>query len=121
MRPNPSLILSEYTLHLRQVLNVFNRNVFNDTLSFEIDCTSMPKFEQKGYEKSAEFKALISTLDGNGRNGDPAVYWFEIISIHTAKDIHHIHTLNSELEKLVFILASHFKRKRRKKFLRLFL
>lgn len=89
MTLTPSLILSEYTLHLQLLLNDFDKNVFNDILSFEIDCTSMPEFEQKGYEKSTELKPLILTLDGNGRNSDPAVYWFEITSKHTAKDIHH--------------------------------
>jgi len=86
--PNPSKVLNDYSVYLRNSFINLDMSVFDDVLSFNIDCSTLPPFSHFGFNQSSELNAIISTLDGNGRNGDSAVYWIEVVSQHSAKDLH---------------------------------
>jgi hypothetical protein len=84
---NINEILSDYSLSIADALKQHSDSIFQDVKTYDIDCSSMPAFEHFGFKKSPHLNEVIYNLDSY-RNSDPAIYWIEILSEHSAKDIH---------------------------------
>jgi len=82
----PSQLLQDYSLNLIVALQDLDQNTLNNIISLELDCDSLPSFEE-GWNSRLETKSLITYLHENN-NDKPAVYWIEIISDHDAKAIY---------------------------------
>ncbi|MFD2967747.1 hypothetical protein [Sphingobacterium bambusae] len=57
-----------------------------DTVTIEIACEKLAAFDL-GCQGTEESSKIFRTLHNNGCNDLPAVYWFEIISEHSAQQI----------------------------------
>ncbi|CAH0280672.1 hypothetical protein SRABI27_03765 [Pedobacter sp. Bi27] len=68
-------------LHLQQ-----NPQIFDSIISMDIACDQLAPLAE-GVHASAESDRICRVLHNNGLNEAPAVYWFEIISDHTADQI----------------------------------
>lgn len=84
---NVNKILSDYSASIADTLKLYSDKIFQDVKTYDIDCSSMPSFEHFGYKNSIHLNDLICRLDAY-RNDAPSIYWIEILSEHTAKDIH---------------------------------
>lgn len=81
---SPSSVLFNYVEELKESINQVTSDSFNNIETHEIDCGLMPSFEQ-GFLASKHTETFILELK---KNNKPAVYWFEVSSEHSAKDIY---------------------------------
>ena len=79
---NASSILQTCSKDLLKNLQKFQDETFEEVLSFDVDCETLIPFLPGKHGSDAIFYQLH-----NFNNDRPAVYWFEISSKHTAKDI----------------------------------
>lgn len=80
-----SNLLSDYAATLKESINQLTKISFNEVITYDLDCTNLTDFGNKPIqcEKTLKF------IDEIERQNDlPAVYWFEIISDHTAKELY---------------------------------
>lgn len=79
---NASSILQTCSKDLLKNLQKFQDETFEKVLSFDVDCETLIPFPPGKHGSDAIFHQLH-----NFNNDHPAVYWFEISSKHTAKNI----------------------------------
>jgi len=86
MMINVTQTLKTYTSEIIQSLNDIPQDTFDKVVSIEILCEDLARLDATchGTEESSK---VFTYLHNNGMNKMPAVYWFEIISDHTALDI----------------------------------
>lgn len=79
---NASSILQMCSEDLLKDLQNFQKETFEEVLSFDVECETLIPFPAGKHGSDKIFYQLH-----NFKNDHPAVYWFEISSSHTAKDI----------------------------------
>lgn len=82
---NAPEILKDYRNTLLESLQAFDPNDFDKIVSLDIECEKIASFDQDCHDSPESSK--VFTLLHNNKNRNPAVYWFEITSEHTAKQI----------------------------------
>lgn len=82
---SPSAVLFNCVEELKDSMNQVTPDSFSNIETYEIDCNLLPSFED-GFLSSKDTETLLRTLEKS--NTLPAVYWFEIVSDHTAKIIY---------------------------------
>lgn len=63
-----------------------------NVLTIEVDCEKLAKFND-GCHGTEESSKVFRLLHNNGLNEHPAVYWFDIISDHSAEEIRSHYTI----------------------------
>lgn len=77
--------LKLYASDLKESISQLSDNAFNKIETYELDCNSLPTIEN-GWKSGVEATQFISLIEPQYEN--PAIYWFEITSLHSARDIY---------------------------------
>ena len=94
---NASIILKNHADELLNALTKLGTAPFDDIFTIDINCAQLAAYES-GCHGSAESSRIISTLHAHTGSAGPAVYWYEIISDHSATQIReHFETLKEAM------------------------
>jgi hypothetical protein len=92
--------LYEFSQHLSEELKQLKEEAFDKIQSLEIDCTVLPRQGQEG--DCRYHSSMSSFFEPLMKISSPALYWFEVTSSHTARELHFkIQTLNAQIERSV--------------------
>jgi hypothetical protein len=85
-----STSLDKYARGLKESLNLLKVDSFQQVFSYDLDCGILPDFVTgfQSCEKTRRFIDSIEGENGSANRDSPAVYWFEVTSNHSAKEIY---------------------------------
>lgn len=92
--------LFKYSQEIASSLNILQPNAFDNVQSLELDCRNLPQRGSEGncffHPTTSEFFKPLLEVSG------PALYWFHVLSNHTAKDfLEMIPTLKKDIDRNV--------------------